>query len=153
VAQHNVTRSADPDGSTREALDELQVDLGGRIPHRWMPAATGRLSTLDLLGPGFTLFTGEEGMTRESAGLPSGPVPLAVRRLDPIAARALGIPDGGALVVRPDGRVHDWHRVRVATRRRRSALRTRQGEREGLEQGLERVHGLGRPFTSADPLR
>ena len=60
IAAHNVARSADPDGSAREAADELHVDLGGRIPHVWVRSDAGRVSTLDLLGPGLTLFTGPE---------------------------------------------------------------------------------------------
>ena len=51
IAAHNVARSADPDGSTREAADELHVDLGGRIPHVWVRTGDGRVSTLDLLEP------------------------------------------------------------------------------------------------------
>ena len=60
VAAHNVARSADPDGSVRDAADELHVDLGGRIPHVWVQTDEGRVSTLDLLSPGLTLFTGPE---------------------------------------------------------------------------------------------
>ena len=33
VAEHNVARSADPNGSVREAADELHADLGGRLDH------------------------------------------------------------------------------------------------------------------------
>ena len=62
VAEHNVARSADPDGTVREAAEELHADLGGRIPHVWLPDGDGgRVSTLDLLGPGLTLFTGPGG--------------------------------------------------------------------------------------------
>ena len=60
VAAHNVARSADPDGSIRDAADELHVDLGGRIAHVWVRADGGRVSTLDLLGRGLTLFTGPD---------------------------------------------------------------------------------------------
>ena len=60
IAAHNVARSADPDGSTREAADELHVDLGGRIAHVWVRTDAGRVSTLDLLDPGLTLFTGPD---------------------------------------------------------------------------------------------
>jgi 2-polyprenyl-6-methoxyphenol hydroxylase-like FAD-dependent oxidoreductase len=50
VAEHNVARSADPSGSRRRVDQELPADLGGRIPHLWLPPA--RISTLDLLEPG-----------------------------------------------------------------------------------------------------
>ncbi len=53
IARHNVARSADPAGASRPAASERHLDLGGRIPHRWV--APGR-STLDLLGEGLTLM-------------------------------------------------------------------------------------------------
>jgi putative polyketide hydroxylase len=100
LAAHNVARSADPDGSTREAADELHVDLGGRIPHVWVHADGARVSTLDLVGPGLTRFTGPHP---DPAGAPrAGGAPVTTRPLDAIGARALGIRDGRALVVRPD---------------------------------------------------
>ena len=101
IAAHNVARSADPDGSTRDAADELHVDLGGRIPHVWVQSDEGRVSTLDLLSPGLTLFTGPDAAPPE-AQRPGGP-PVTVRRLDAISARAIGIRGQGALLVRPDG--------------------------------------------------
>ena len=51
VAEFNAARSADPTASLR-AADELRADLGGRIPHLWLPARRRRVSTLDLLGTG-----------------------------------------------------------------------------------------------------
>ena len=102
IAAHNVARSADPDGSTRETADELHVDLGGRIPHVWVRAGNGRVSTLDLLGPGLTLFTGPDRAERDAARAAGGP-PVTVRRLDAVSARAIGIRGRGALLVRPDG--------------------------------------------------
>jgi hypothetical protein len=101
IAAHNVARSADPNGSTREAADELHVDLGGRIPHVWVHADEGRVSTLDLLGPGLTLFTGP-GSAPWEAQAAGGP-PVTVRRLDAVSARAMGIRGHGGLFVRPDG--------------------------------------------------
>ena len=58
VAEHNGARGTDPNGSIRGVTEELHVDLGGRIAHAWLPGETGRVSTLDLLGDGLTLFTG-----------------------------------------------------------------------------------------------
>jgi putative polyketide hydroxylase len=101
IAAHNVARSADPNGSTRETADELHVDLGGRIAHVWVHSDQGRVSTLDLLGPGLTLFTGPESAPRQVHR--SGGPPVTVRPLDAIGARAMGIRGRGALLVRPDG--------------------------------------------------
>ena len=102
VAAHNVTRSTDPNGSRRPVIDELNVDLGGRIAHAWLPASPGRVSTLDLLGPGWTLFTGPTPGAWHAAGSQS-PITLTVQPLDAITARALGVRGDGALLARPDG--------------------------------------------------
>ena len=102
VAAHNLERSADERGSYRDPIDEIHVDLGGRIAHLWVDAEDGRISTLDLVGDGLTLFMGPdceppgEVSARRSA-------PVTVRRLPAVTARALGIAPGGSLVVRPSG--------------------------------------------------
>lgn len=101
VAEHNVLRSAEPDGSVRDAVDELHVDLGPRIPHVWIPWSEGRRSTLDLLAPGLTLFTGPNGSGE--VAWTDGRTPVTVRRIPAITARALGIGPGESLLVRPDG--------------------------------------------------
>jgi putative polyketide hydroxylase len=100
VAEYTAARSADPGGSRRTAEQEVRADLGGRIAHVW----TGERSTLDLLQPGLTLFAarGEPAWRSASASLASR-APVAVRLLDPIAARAVGAPAGSALVARSDG--------------------------------------------------
>ena len=91
VAEHNVARSADPEGSRRTAGEELRIDLGARIAHHWVGAADERASTLDLPGPGLTLLTGprDDGWRALAAALPGSP-PVALRRLDELTARASG---------------------------------------------------------------
>jgi putative polyketide hydroxylase len=51
VSEHNVARSADPNGTAHGADQELHADLGGRIKHTWVRSAGGRVYTLDLLAP------------------------------------------------------------------------------------------------------
>jgi putative polyketide hydroxylase len=102
VAEHNMRRSVDPNGSVREVADELRMDLGGRIPHAWVGSAAERTSTLDLLGPGLTLFTTADAPQPDLAGTSAG-APMTVRELPPPAARALGIGPYESLLARPDG--------------------------------------------------
>jgi putative polyketide hydroxylase len=99
VAAHNLERSVDPEGSVREVADELHVDLGGRIPHVWVEPGC---STLDLVGPGLTLFAGPDADGIHGRAL-AGPVPVAARKLPAMTARALGIGAAETLLVRPDG--------------------------------------------------
>ena len=98
VAEHNAERSARPDGSYLTASQGLAIDLDGRVPHAWVAAG---VSTVDLVGPGLTLFTGPSGSGRTPH---TGPVPLTVHRLDAATARAIGAP----LLVGPGG--HDVSR-------------------------------------------
>jgi putative polyketide hydroxylase len=107
VGLHNTSRSADPEGSRRDAADGLAVDLGGRIPHAWL-VGSRRTSTLDLVGAGVTLLTDAAGSTWRRA-VASGVPPLEVRTVDNAAANVLGIRGGGAVLVRPDARpVATW---------------------------------------------
>jgi 2-polyprenyl-6-methoxyphenol hydroxylase-like FAD-dependent oxidoreductase len=99
VAEYTAARSADPRGSIRPADQEVRADLGGRLPH----VAVGERSTLDLLDPGLTLFAARGEAGWDAAAAVPGPVPVAVRLLDPVAARAVGAPAGSALLARSDG--------------------------------------------------
>ena len=80
-----------------------------RRPRRTHPAplaadGRGEVSTLDLIGPGLTLLTGpDRGGWEAVARALACPAPVAVRSMDPISARALGIDGSGALLARPDG--------------------------------------------------
>jgi len=105
LVEHNLVRSADPMGSRRHAISELSADLAGRIAHRWIATPAGPVSTLDLISHGATVLAGPQGADRWErvvAGV-SDPVPVTVRRLDDVTARALSIAPGGAQLVRPDG--------------------------------------------------
>jgi putative polyketide hydroxylase len=52
-----------PDADAVQLVDseELRGELGTRVPHAWVHGDGGRVSTLDLLGSDFTLFTGSAG--------------------------------------------------------------------------------------------
>ena len=61
VAEFNTERSSRTDGSILKTVVGLNADIGGRIPHVWVPRDGHLISTLDLLGDGLTLFIGPDG--------------------------------------------------------------------------------------------
>ena len=84
------------------------------MPHAWVQRDGHRVSTLDLLGKGFTLFTGGAGdawsPAADSVSKSLG-VPIAVHRIGPNTAirdidgkwaAITGLSSDGALLVRPD---------------------------------------------------
>ena len=105
---------ADPQAVQLIEGEELHGEAGTRVPHVWVQRDGERVSTLDLLGKGFTLFTGDAGdqwlaaAVSASASLgvsvdfqcigPNG----VVRDVDGEWARVTGLSDEGALLVRPD---------------------------------------------------
>jgi 2-polyprenyl-6-methoxyphenol hydroxylase-like FAD-dependent oxidoreductase len=122
MVEHNVDRSIDPFGSRRSVLPELQVDLAGRMPHAWLPSS--HTSTLDLVDCGLTLFTAEGSGWTRAVDAVDVRVPLTLRELDTITARAIGVFRTGALVVRPDGApIGLWYRDDDAVEQLESAVR------------------------------
>ena len=102
---------ASPDG----LVDELRAQPGTRVPHVWVLRAGCRVSTLDLVGPGFTLFTGSSGAdwaTSAEAVSAKLSVPITVRSIgadgeirdsDGQWTQLTGLSVDDALLVRPDG--------------------------------------------------
>ena len=115
LAEHNLVRSADENGSRRAPLVETNVDRGGRIAHQWL-GSPGDRSTLDLIGPGLTVFVGPDG----GALGPCRPVRRrrAARRPAPARRRR-----------RPSARHHGRRRAHGATRRRGGGRLARRRER------------------------
>ena len=102
VVAHNVERSVDERGSYRDPVDETHIDLAGRIAHLWVEADGRRVSTLDLVGDGLTLFTGPEADI-DALAPTNGSAPLTVQALPAMTAHALGIAPGRSLLVGPSG--------------------------------------------------
>jgi putative polyketide hydroxylase len=92
----------DPDAV--QLVDELRAQPGTRTPHAWVRHNGERVSTLDLLGPGFTVLTGDErwraAVTSASAALG---IPITMHCIaDDTWAAVTGLAPEGALLVRPD---------------------------------------------------
>ncbi|MFF2147815.1 FAD-dependent monooxygenase [Kitasatospora sp. NPDC058190] len=95
-----------PDAPARPALDpELEHPEGApgtRLPHLRLADSS---STLDLVGPGFTLLTHPDGAAwrRQAATATVAGVPVTLHELTESEAKVLELPADGALLVRPDG--------------------------------------------------
>jgi 2-polyprenyl-6-methoxyphenol hydroxylase-like FAD-dependent oxidoreductase len=92
----------DPDAVS--LVEELRAQPGTRVPHAWIRYEGELVSTLDLLGAGFTVLTGDErwraAVTSASAALD---VPVTMHCIgDDGWAAATGLASDGALLVRPD---------------------------------------------------
>lgn len=90
----------DPDAVS--VVAELRGQPGTRVPHAWVRRRGERISTLDLLGPGFTLLTGDGG-NRWRAAAASASAALGV----PVTVHHIGhgadIGDGADIIADPDG--------------------------------------------------
>jgi hypothetical protein len=103
-----------PDAVQLVDAEELRGEPGTRVPHAWVQRDGARVSTLDLLGPGFTLFTGSAGTPWVAAAdevSTSLRVPIEVHLIGPDAdirdvdggwAQLTGLAPDAALLVRPD---------------------------------------------------
>jgi 2-polyprenyl-6-methoxyphenol hydroxylase-like FAD-dependent oxidoreductase len=88
---------------------------GCRAPHVWLGRPDARLSTLDLIGPAFTLLAAPEGAAWTAAaaeasrelGVPIDTYRIGGPGLDDRGAfaEAYGLGSDGAVLVRPDGHV------------------------------------------------
>src|SRR5262249_31236908 len=74
-------------------VDELRGQPGTRVPHAWLRRGDQRVSTLDLLGPGFTVLAGDAG----GPWCASADVASATLGV-PVAAHRIGV-DGDLLDV------------------------------------------------------
>jgi putative polyketide hydroxylase len=94
------------DGTDHDTTPLLPAELGGqpgtRAPHVPITVAGRELSTLDLFGAGLVLLTGPAG--QDWAGAAGRlDVPVDSRQVPADVARAYGLDDDGASLVRPDG--------------------------------------------------
>ncbi|MFJ9442512.1 hypothetical protein ACIRRH_11650 [Kitasatospora sp. NPDC101235] len=104
---------ADPADPERPQLDPEHEHPDGapgtRLPHLRLAGPPGAASTLDLVGPGFTLFTAREdaGWQRQADTATAARLPVTVHSLSaPGWSEASGLPAAtGALLVRPDGHI------------------------------------------------
>ena len=92
-----------------QLIDALRAQPGTRLPHAWVIDHDERVSTLDLLGVGFTLLTGTDDAVWRDA-VRGAPTPITVRSIgthdavDPDGRwnAMTGLRSTGALLVRPD---------------------------------------------------
>ena len=106
----------EPDSDAVHLVDgeELTGEPGTRVPHAWVQRDAERISTLDLLGTGFTLFTGPAGAgwvgAAESASRSSGvsidvcPIGAGtdIADVDGQWIELTGLSAESAMLVRPD---------------------------------------------------
>jgi putative polyketide hydroxylase len=102
------------DSDAVSLVEELRGEPGTRVPHAWVQRGDRRISTLDLVGTGMTLFTGSSGAPwRSAARAVSTALGLRIdvhrigpdseiRDLDGRWAELTELAPDAALLVRPD---------------------------------------------------
>jgi len=103
IGLHNVGRGAEAGGARRTTDEALPWDLDDRLTHQWLDHDGRRVSTLDLIGDGLTLFSASADPHWPNVVGPTGfTAPLDVITLAAGAAAALRLEPTGAVLVRPD---------------------------------------------------
>jgi putative polyketide hydroxylase len=105
---------ATDDPSELLLVDELRGQPGTRVPHAWLQRGDERVSTLDLLGSGFTVLAGRAGArwyASADVAMATMGVPVTAHRIggdgdlldvDGEWAARTGLTPEAALLVRPD---------------------------------------------------
>lgn len=99
-----------PDGSPRPVVADPVTQYqpsawpGARAPHAWVRKAGERVSTVDLVGNGFVVFTGSKGAAWAEAARSLEVKPIVLGDEEPWR-ELYGIDETGAVLVRPDGHV------------------------------------------------
>jgi hypothetical protein len=141
------------DGSNPPVVDDPYTDYvpsghpGARMPHVWLDRKGERISTLDLIGPEFSLIAGPKGRDwsriADAAGRLTG---LALQShviggdlvdVENTFKARFGLTDTGAVLVRPDGYIA-WR-----------ATELKPGSEEALVNALVSVLALPRQQTAA----
>jgi putative polyketide hydroxylase len=109
----NSRSNVQSDASGIRLVDQLRGQPGTRVPHVWIRRSGVRISTLDLLGPDFTMLVAGDaeqwevaaahasavlGVTIDVVGIGAGEICDA----DGLWTATTGLPAGGAVLVRPD---------------------------------------------------
>ncbi|MCE0766840.1 FAD-dependent monooxygenase [Pseudonocardia kujensis] len=139
LAYRSCTVATDPaDGDVHVGTGTARP--GERLPHVRVRDELGRRAALDLLGPGFTLFTGAVDAHWRTAAAHL-PVPVAVPAVGDRIARRCGLEPRSALLVRPDGV--------IAWRHDAAARETAGDHARALARAVGRAVGLEPAVASA----